>query len=450
MTQHTHIHPARVWSMNSRQEIALKQVWAALLKSFGYDVKFTIDEIASGYGMVSLVGKRLSQESVALTISLSKETTSLSSSTLSFIFQLLSNKIKTVFYLLETGGYDDDSAEVFSLSRLENHPLLAKYIAEDLHKSLWALGRNDGIDNYLLRFMRLTDFDFKSSLKWIAQALDWRINSANVEDLLSKGDAHFYFEGNNPKLVEAFVRNEVYIRGELRLGAPLCFIRARRHLRKNCPDDDYQRLIVLLFEWCRLRLLEFKHGIDQCQVVFDLTGFTLKNADFHAVKFAVRAFQKYYPDCVEKIYIHNAPRVFSIMWNIVVKWLKPHLKEKVVFTRTYDELQKFIDPKYIPKHLGGQDKTEPPYIEPTSYNCQRKEPDALFGNLMKQRDELTVRFIEATIKWLEATSAEESKTHLDVKIRLAKAKAQNYVYLDPYLRARGVPDRNGEIPSLSY
>lgn len=439
---HSHVHPARVWSMLERQEIALKQVWIILLKSFGYEVHANFNE----HSLVLLV-ETDDNDHAALTVSISKDSSSIDSGSSLFNLHLLCNNVKSIYYLLETENYAEVEADVILLYHQELHPVLAKYIPEDLHRALWASGRNDSPDNFILRFLRATDFDVRASLKWLAEVLEWRHNRFGVEEVLFKGDAYLYFEGQLSRLMDAILQNETYIRGFSRSGCPLVHIRTRLHVRGNCPDADYDQFIILLFEWLRLRFLEYKRGTDRAQLLFDLTGFTLKNADFHAVRFLVRAFQKWYPDLVERIYIHNAPRVFGIMWNIVVKWMKPHLRDKILFTRGIDALTKFIDPKHIPKSLGGKDYV-PPYVEPTSLNSQRKDADALFVNLMRQRDELTVRFIESTIQWIEASTVAESRVHLDSKIGIAKARGQNYVYLDPYLRTRGVADRNGELGNI--
>lgn len=445
---HSHVHPARVWSLLASQEIALKQVWAILLKSFGYGVNVTNDDIKHGKNLVSSYTQNNKYAgSVALTISVSKESSSMNLESSSFMLQTSCNNIKSIYYSLETDNYNEDE-DVFSLYHQELHPLLTNYIPEDLHRAFWAMGRNDNPDNALLRYMRIANFDVKTTVKWWAEAMDWRLNKFGVDDLLYNGDAQIYFEGNLPKMIDTMRRNVVYIRGHARNGCPLVHIRACKHFRSNCLDEEFELFTTLIFEWSRLGLLEYKKGVDRAHVLYDLSGFTLKNADFHAVKFSVKAFQRWYPDVVKKVYIHNAPRVFSVMWNIILKWLKPYLREKIVFTRGPEALKKYIDPLNIPKSLGGLDII-PPYVEPTKENSQRKEPDTLFSNLMKQRDELTVRFIEATIRWIEATSPEESRAFLESKISIAKARAQNYVYLDPYLRTRGITDRNGQLTNLT-
>lgn len=445
---HSHISPGRIWSLLPNQEIALKQVWTILLKWFGYEIHVTNEDIKNGRGLISSVIVPNSANSPALTVSVRKYSSSIDSEGLSIVFQNSYNNVKSCYYLLETENNGDDD-EVFSLYHQELHPLLANYIPVELHQSLWALLRNENIDNIILRFMRVCDFDVNTSLKWLAAMLDWRINRFDVDHLVNKGDAHIVFEGKLPELVKILRSNEVYFRGYLRSGCPVINVQTKNHIRSNCPDEDYEQYIALMFEWGRLKAQEYKKGVDRVHVIFDLTGFTLKNADFRAIKFVVKAFQRWYPDVVEVVYMHNAPRVFPLVWNIVVKWMKPHLRDKIVFTRGPNQLKKYIDPKDVPKSLGGKD-TIPPYVEPTSYNSQRREPDAMFNNLVKQRDELTVRFIDTTIKWIEATTVAESREQLQSKINICKARSQNYIYLDPYLRSPGILDRNGELENLSY
>lgn len=444
------IHQGRIWSLTNDQEIALKKVWGILLKHCGYPINISIESIEKGDQLVaSITDVRLIGDP-ELIGSRSKETSTMGSHSSTLTHTSISSNVRSVYYVLETGGCDNDDDDIFSLYQLEGYSMLKKYAPEILHKSLWALGRNDNTDNYLLRFLRISKFNYKSSLSWIAHILDWRHAKYNVEDILFKGDAHIFFELKSPNLVDVFRRNEMYVRGVARSGSPLIIFRGAKHKRGRCTDAQFEKVILLCIEWARLGFLEYKQGVDQFHVIIDLTGFTMKHADFHGVKFGIRAFQKYFPDSLERLQIHNAPRVFSAMWKILEHWMKPHLRERISFTKSIGELTKYIDPKYIPADIGGAEQHPPAYIEPTFFNCQRKTPDEAFYSLTKERDELTVKFIESTIKWIEATTSEESKMHLINKIEISRARAINYINLDPYLRTRGIPDRNGEVAIISY
>ena len=55
--------------------------------------------------------------------------------------------------------------------------------------------------------------------------------------------------------------------------------------------------------------------------------------------------------------IHNAPWIFSTVWNIIKNWLDPVVASKIHFTKDAKELSKFIDPTLIPDYLGGEDTT---------------------------------------------------------------------------------------------
>lgn len=441
---------ARIWSLNDDQEIALKQVWATLLKFFGYDIQFSTEEIRYRNAFCSSIESSSPASSSTFSVSSSiKDTADVQSTQSSFTVRILNDKIKSRYIQLESSGLGSDACDTFSLIPSESLLSLESFLPEEIHHSLWASCRNDSIDNFILRFLRSSDFEPLLAAKWFVEILDKRQNEFQTEMLLFRGDAFYFPRKDKIKLVEAFQRNEVFLLGEGKNHCPLFVIRVKEHIRGRCPDEDFQILILLMFEWGRLRLLEFRSGIDQCQVLFDLSGFTLKNADYHAISFVIKAFQKYYPDYIDKVFVHNAPKIFTIMWNVIVRWIKSDLRAKILFTHCYEDLHEFIDAQNIPKSLGGEGLDVPRYVPPNECQFERKEPDEILGMLMRQRDELTIKFIEATIRWIEASTPQESRRQLRDKIRLARAMAENWLLTDPYIRQRGIFDRNGELASLT-
>lgn len=71
-----------------------------------------------------------------------------------------------------------------------------------------------------------------------------------------------------------------------------------------------------------------------------------------------------------------------------------------------------------------------------------KQKDAEFARLKRERDELLVRFFETTRKWIESTNPQVSDRYLKDKIDLNIALSRNYIQLDPYVRNRGIYDRD--------
>lgn len=436
--------------MNPDQEIALKQMWASLLKFFGYDVGLSTEEIKySNRFNCSQALQSIPSTSAVSFCSSDQLLDSVGTSESSFPMKLVSDKIRSTYHFLESGHSGDDDFDVFSISTSDGGPLLANYLPEEIHRSLWAACRNDSIDNFMLRFLRRSYFNHDASLKWYVEILELRRNKYKVDKLLSEGDAGFFVRGDKPKLIQAFKKNIIYLQGISKTRNPLFFVRVKKHICGECPTEDFKLLILLMFEWGRLRLLEFKLGVDKGQLFFDLSGFTLKNADYSAISFLIKACQRFYPDLLDRIYIHNAPKTFTIMWRIIVHWIRPDFRNKIIFTFNFHDLLEYIDEKHIPKSLGGIAEEEPQYIYPNESSYKRKTPDDLLAILLKQRDELRIKFIESTIHWIEAKTPLESRTFLWKKIKISKAMAENYVYLDPYLRQRGVFDRNGELFGFS-
>lgn len=74
-----------------------------------------------------------------------------------------------------------------------------------------------------------------------------------------------------------------------------------------------------------------------------------------------------------------------------------------------------------------------------------KPKDSNYRAMRKEHDDLRLRFLETTAKWIEATSPAVSERYLQDKIQLSVAMSNLYLKLDPYMRSPGIYDRNGSL-----
>mmetsp|Transcript_17495 Transcript_17495/g.33974 ORF Transcript_17495/g.33974 Transcript_17495/m.33974 type:complete len:95 (-) Transcript_17495:219-503(-) len=86
----------------------------------------------------------------------------------------------------------------------------------------------------------------------------------------------------------------------------------------------------------------------ELSVVFDLKGFSLKNADFGFAKFLVKALYKYYPSRLGAAYFIDAPLIFQGPWKIVKPWLRKYSR-LVTFIKSNDLPGLFVDPADAPR-----------------------------------------------------------------------------------------------------
>lgn len=334
--------------------------------------------------------------------------------------------------------------------KVKNHkdifPFMRQYDPKTLHNSMMAFSRNDLMDNLLLRYIRARKYLLPDAIKMFTNSLDWKVNGYKVNELLLEGDAPSHVNGVNKGFVKNFSVGKSLIRGHDKNKNPLFLFQSRKHFAHDSPLPETERFALLIIEWCRLFLREVNESVDTCSVVFDLTGFSMKNGDNAPVKFLTAISEAHYPECLGIIIVHNAPWIFSTVWNIIKNWLDPGIASKIHFTKGFDELNKLVDAEYIPSYLGGKDDSGNAYDNPTEEHTRPpKAKDAKYRQLRKEREELHMKFIETTIKWVESTNSDVSSKYLRDKIYLSYELSDNYIALDPYIRNPGIYDRNGTL-----
>ena len=429
----------RIWFIQREHEIVFKRIWAILLKHFGYaynDVLFLELEICSLFinsKSPNLLPKISSTSIVSECPTPSQNTVD--------IYKALNGKADIL-----RGKFDLDAKGHIS----EGYHYLKKFENSHLHQALFASLRNDHPDNNLLRFVRARKFKVHQSLEMAAHSWEWRYSIHQVDRWTSEGDSTIAFLKKYPELIKAFEMKKAYLRGNDKEGGPICVIRVKKHFGSDCPEKDFEMFICLIIQWSKLVLNDFSLGNDGLNILFDMSGFSLKNADLGAVKFLAKAFEANYPESLSAVWIHKAPWLFNAVWKIIKGWLDPVVASKIHFTKSVSDLEQFIDKKYIPKDLGGLDVYEPEFVAPTKANSARKPKDEKYEKLVTQREQLTLTFIESTIAWLNSKTEEDSTKWLKLKIQLGGELAQNYIQLDPYIREKGVFDRNGAITKLGF
>ncbi|GEQ69118.1 hypothetical protein JCM33374_g2789 [Metschnikowia sp. JCM 33374] len=325
-------------------------------------------------------------------------------------------------------------------------PLMSKYNPNEIHSCFVGTLKNDLIDNFILRFVRARKNNYEDTMKMLVKSLDWRKHEVAVEELLREGDAPSVVTGKNPGFVKNFLVNKAFVRGQDRNKNPLFIFQSRKHFASDSSLAGTERYALLIIEWCRLFLREVNESVDSCSLMFDLSGFSMKNADNAPVKFLTSIFEAHYPESLGIVIVHNAPWIFSTVWNIIKNWLDPVVVSKIHFTKDYEDLKKFIEPKFIPEYLGGDDSKELTYHKPgPEHTKPMKEKDEQYYKLNSEREQIFLRIIETTKAWVCCTDSETSSQYLRDKIHLSYQLSDNYIALDPYLRNPGVYDRDGTL-----
>lgn len=327
-------------------------------------------------------------------------------------------------------------------------PFMAQYDPQVLHRSFFSFPRNDLVDNLVLRFIRARKYVLPDAMKMLANSLHWKREEYPVNDYLLAGDAPAYVAGDTLEVgfIKNFTVSKSFIRGQDKNKNPLFVFQSRKHFAADSPLPETEKFALVVIEWCRLFLREVNESVDTCSVMFDLSGFSMKNADNAPVKFLMAMFEAHYPECLGIVIVHNAPWIFLTVWSVIKNWLDPVVAAKIHFTKGYDDLAELIEPEHIPEYLGGKDTGDLSYKAPTKEHTVPPKPkNAEYYQLLEKRHDLYTRFLEATRKWVQSTNPEVSSQYLREKIYLSYELSDNYIALDPHIRNPGVHDRDGTL-----
>jgi len=142
-----------------------------------------------------------------------------------------------------------------------------------------------------------------------------------------------------------------------KMGRPIMWMMAKNHILKELSKSIPPAVFRITEDY----LKDMGGEMESIALVFDLTGWTMKNSDMGAVYQCVQSFQHYYPERLGLVLIVNAPYIFSCVWSVIKGWLAPRTANKIMFLGTdyKEKLHFFIERDNIPLHLGGTSEATP-------------------------------------------------------------------------------------------
>ncbi|KAL4783266.1 CRAL-TRIO domain-containing protein [Aspergillus varians] len=327
---------------------------------------------------------------------------------------------------------------------------------EEVRFGLFTAAKHEHPDVYLLRFLRVFEWDVSEALVHLLKSIAWRLKEMQVDTvLLPRGELYaaqqeaYNSHSSKGAKAKGFMKQvrigKGFVHGVDRMNRPIAVVRMRLHRPGDQSLESLNQFVTHIAESTRLLM---SPPVETATILFDMTGFSLANMEHSPLKFIIRCFETYYPECLGVLLIHNAPRVFNGVWKVIKPWLSKRTVERIHFTRTVEELEEFIDRDHIIAELGGDDDWEFEYIEPEADDNHRMNDLATRDALLTERQSVAEDFLSATSHWILAARG-GSRTDLNNAIRQRDHTIEqirvNYWELDPYVRARNNLDRTGVI-----
>jgi len=208
----------------------------------------------------------------------------------------------------------------------------------------------------LVRFLRARKYDVAAAIEQYEAMLAWRAEN-NVDGILAKPDPREkVFQCVCPHRHLGFDRHghPVYyeMTGQIRVAEML----------KHMEEPDIITRHVRYMEYVVQRMIkqsqELGRYVGQCVMIHDMAGmkYSIETAGMRCFRRTTQIDQQYYPECLRKIIIVNAPWSFRGTWVVVRPWLDEKTRGKVeIYGANFRErLQELIPPESLPAEYGGE------------------------------------------------------------------------------------------------
>ncbi|KAF9980180.1 cytosolic factor, phosphatidylinositol/phosphatidylcholine transfer protein [Modicella reniformis] len=212
-------------------------------------------------------------------------------------------------------------------------------------------------EHLLLRFLRARKFHIQNTHKMFVDCENWR-KELKVDELRE----NFVFEEEEAvrKCYPRYYHNvdkkgrPIYIENVGAIDIKTLFKVTDEERMTKQHVLSYEKLIVDRMPACTRQA---GHHIEQCCTIIDLKGVSLRqfaNA-FGFIKRTSAIAQNYYPEMMGKMYVINAPMMFTSVWGMVKPLLdEVTVKKIVILGGNYkDTLLADIEAENLPNELGG-------------------------------------------------------------------------------------------------
>jgi hypothetical protein len=142
----------------------------------------------------------------------------------------------------------------------------------------------------------------------------------------------------------------IRLAGKARDGRPVVMVQARYYWPK-LVEDNIQIVYFFTFYVDNVCRMAEAVGQETFYAIADLEGFSMANFSLSQMKIAISILQNHYPERLGRIFVINAPFVFTAAWRLIQPLLDERTKNKIeILGADYLEIiTKDIDPSQIEK-----------------------------------------------------------------------------------------------------
>jgi len=195
-------------------------------------------------------------------------------------------------------------------------------------------------DATLMRFLRARSMDVTKSAKMFVDHQKWR------REYFPLGHVQ------EDEIKDEIAAKKFYMQGRDRQGRPLGLFVAKRHSSSKSLEP-FKKICTFLLDKL---IVSLPAGEERFSMIADLKSVKFKNLDVRGWLAAYDCLQAYYPERLGRVYVLNAPTIFWGAWKVMVPFLDPVTRAKIMFVdegAVEETLLRDISKEDIPTIYGG-------------------------------------------------------------------------------------------------
>jgi len=242
-----------------------------------------------------------------------------------------------------------------------------------LHKHMRVAAETE--ESYLVRFARARKCKVDDALAMVITNHEWR--EAEKIDEIADMEARDVL---GCELQDIWPYLPCWMQGEDKLGRPIIYKEWGnfwyKEIMMHCYTDQFVKYHIWMNEQGSRALgrQSLKHGrrIDKFTCIFNAGGWqpsSMRHGAMGFVKIVTAIDQQHYPERLACILIINAPRLISLCWSVIKRWLDPVTRDKVQILTAENKwrtvIEDWVDDDQLPDIYGGTAVVQLPTGSPT-------------------------------------------------------------------------------------
>lgn len=276
----------------------------------------------------------------------------------------------------------------------------------------------------------------------LCKCIKWRMETKVIDLIqlgdegLCKRDSHYVEQLNARKSFAVGLTDDLI---------PIISVKVARHIGKAQSADTMTNFVIATAESFRSLMI---YPNDKVIIIFDMTGFSMKNMDWHSLMTIMSILEAYYPETLSKLYIYGAPWIFQGIWKAVSPLLDPNVRAKICFASKNTDFDQ-IPMNRLEKTYGGNLVDAVEYVptqpgENKTLPCDHPERKKAWDVYIKQAKEME----KLTESWIDTDGQDdhinEERDIQAKRIRLA------FLEIEPLVRGKNFYHRAGIIHPENY